>query len=133
MTVEACLVLPVVFYVCIFIIYVGFYQYDRCVISQDAYSAALTGSSVYTDDNQKVYNTIWEELEEKNTDKYIGVDYSYQIEVKDSATVIARITIEIPFPVLKKMTGKENWVIEERVESKCLNPVFFIRACRRIS
>lgn len=80
-TVEATLIMPVVLYVCIFIIYMGFYLYDKCVMKQDAYRAALTGSSIYRDDNQKVYNAASDRVVKLAADKYIATDYSYIITV----------------------------------------------------
>ncbi len=130
MTIEATLIMPIVLYVCIFAIYTGFYWYDRCLIKQDIYRAALKGSSIYRQSNQESYNAAFEAMEELTDKKYIAVDWDYDITVQGNVSVLATGRIEMPFSGLIKLTGEEYWKIQEKVESKCINPVIFIRMCR---
>ena len=44
-TVEAALLLPFVMMSIVFMIFLSFYCYDRCILEQCAYAAALRGSS----------------------------------------------------------------------------------------
>lgn len=131
-TVEATLIMPIVLYVCVFIIYTGFYWYDRCLMRQDAYRAALAGSSIYRDDNQKVYNTVADTIARLAEDKYIATDYAVVITVQSKVNVAISGQIAMPFHGLAKLLGKEKWEISENVESKCINPVVFIRMCRML-
>lgn len=132
MTVEATLMIPIVLYVCIFIIYSGFFVYDRCVMKQDAYRAAMKAGSVYRQDGQEVYNTAWNALEELTVDKYIATQCHYEVSVQGKVCVTVQGEVEVPFKGLEKMTGVSSWKIEEKAESQCLNPVFFIRMCRQM-
>ncbi len=131
-TVEATLIMPVVLYVCIFIIYTGFYLYDKCVMKQDAYRAALTGSSIYRDDNQKVYNAASDRVVKLAADKYIATDYSYIITVQNKVKVTIEGRLSQPFHGLASLIGKKKWVISESAESKCINPVVFIRIYHKL-
>lgn len=131
-TVEATLIMPVVLYVCIFIIYTGFYLYDKCLMKQDAYRAALAGSSIYRDDNQKVYNAAADAVVNFAEGKYIATDYIAVITVQSKVKVTVSGQITMPFHGLAKLTGKEKWEISESAESKCINPVTFIRMCRTL-
>lgn len=131
-TVEATLIMPIVLYVCVFIIYTGFYWYDRCLMKQDAYRAALAGSSIYRDDNQKVYNTVADTIARLAEDKYIATDYTIVITVQSKVNVTISGQIAMPFRGLAKLLGKEKWEILENAESKCINPVVFIRMCRML-
>lgn len=131
-TVEATLIMPIVLYVCFFIIYTGFYWYDKCLMKQDAYRAALAGSSIYRDDNQKVYNTVADTIARLAEDKYIATDYTVAITVQSKVNVTISGQIAMPFHGLAKLLGKEKWEISEKVESKCINPVVFIRMCRML-
>ena len=132
LTVEAALIMPIVFYVCIFIIYSGFFLYDRCVMKQDAYRAVLRASSIYRQDGQEVYNAAWDMLESLTTNKYIATDCEYEVAVQRRVHVTIRGEIQVPFHGLAELTGASGWYIEETVESKCLNPVMFIRMCRQL-
>lgn len=132
MTVEATLIMPIVLYVCIFIIYSGFFLYDRCVMKMDAYRAVLRASSIYRQDSQAVYNTAWDMMETLTADKYIAAEYQYEIAVQGKVQVRICGQVEMPFRGIEDMTGVSVWSIEETAESKCLNPVLFIRTCRRL-
>lgn len=131
-TVEATLIMPLVLYVCFFIIYTGFYWYDRCLMQQNAYRAALAGSSIYRDDNQIVYNTAADTIAELSQGKYIAADYMSNVTVQSRVSVTIRGQVRIPFRGLAGLVGKENWEIAESVESQCINPVIFIRTCRML-
>lgn len=131
-TVEATLIMPIVLYVCIFIIYTGFYLYDKCLMKQDAYRAALAGSRIYRDDNQKVYNAAADAIVNFAEGKYVATDYTAVITVQSKVKVTVSGQITMPFYGLAKLAGKEKWEISESAESKCINPVIFIRMCRTL-
>ncbi|MCH5275606.1 MAG: pilus assembly protein [Lachnospiraceae bacterium] len=132
LTVEAVLVFPTVLYVCIFIIYSGFYAYDRCVMGQDAYRAALRGSSLYRQDKQEVYNASEDTLRELMTDKYIAAECTFKIVVQQEVKVTIEGDTNMPFRGLELLAGTAEWSINEEAKSKCINPVFFIRMCRQL-
>lgn len=131
-TVEAVLVFPMALYICVFIIYIGFYMYDRCVIGQDAYRAALRGSSIYRQDNREVYNAAEDTLKTLMADKYIAAEYTFMIKVQKDINITIEGNTVMPFHGLALLTGREDWSIKEAVKSKCINPVFFIRMCRQL-
>lgn len=114
MTVEATLIVPFVMYISIFLLYLGFFQYDRCLMRQDAYRAALYGSSIYRADNGEVYNAAYDKAEQITEEKYIGTDCSILVKVQNQVEVT--------------LIGN----CEESMSSKCINPVFFIRSCRQL-
>ena len=131
-TVEAVLIFPIALYICIFIIYSGFYIYDRCVISQDAYRAALRGSSLYRQDNKEVYNAAEDTLKMLMTDKYIAAECTFMIGVQQDVNITIEGSTVMPFRGLALLTGQEDRYIKETAKSKCMNPVFFIRMCRQL-
>ena len=54
-TVEAALLLPFVMMSIVLMIFLSFYCYDRCMLEQCAYAAALRGSSNRFDNTQAAY------------------------------------------------------------------------------
>ncbi|MBQ6787267.1 MAG: pilus assembly protein [Lachnospiraceae bacterium] len=54
-TVEAALLLPFVIMIIVFMIFLSFYCYDRCILEQCAYAAALRGSSNRFANTQEAY------------------------------------------------------------------------------
>jgi len=132
MTLEATLIVPLVMYICVSVIYVGFYQYDRCLMRQDAYRAALLGSSIYRADNHEVYNAAYEKMATESERKYVGTDSEFSVIVQKDVVVTVKGEVSMPFYVLADLEEDSGWGIEEYGRSSCLNPVFFIRSCRQI-
>ena len=130
MTVEASVIMPIVLIVCCFIIYIGFYQYDRCVSEQDAYRAALRGANLYGADKEEKYRAVQKTLEELATNHYAAARCSYKVSVKDKMYVKMEGTISIPLRGLARMVGTGVWDMEKEVESRMTDPVFFIRSCK---
>ena len=54
-TVEAALLLPFVMMSIVFMIFLSFFCYDRCILEQCAYAAALRGSSSRFENTQEAY------------------------------------------------------------------------------
>lgn len=131
LTVEAALILPFTLVVCTFIIYTGFFLYDRVLMKQDAYRAALKGSSLYQADKQERYNQAVDAMEEL-TGKYVAASYEYRVWVDNSVNVQITGMIRMPFKGLAKLVGDSDWEIEEMARSKMPDPVFFIRTCRQL-
>ncbi len=131
-TVETVLVFPFALYVCIFILYSGFYLYDRCVAQQDAYRAALRGSSLYREDMQEVYNAAEDAMLEHMQNKYIASDCVFSIRAHQGIKVVIEGDTEMPFRGLELFAGTGEWHIKAQAESKCINPVFVIRTCRQL-
>lgn len=57
-TVEAAMVFPVVLFVNILLIYLAFFQYDRCIMEQNAGLLALKACTVQENDKEKVMQTL---------------------------------------------------------------------------
>ena len=131
-TVEATLVMVLVLYVCISVIFLGFFQYDRCLMRQDAYRAALRGSSVYKGDKLKVYTTVSQMLQEFDEDDYVATKYEYEISLKDSVKVWIKGGVRMPFNGIMGFLGTVEWQLMEYAESKCIDPVTFIKLCRQL-
>lgn len=131
-TVEATMVMVLVLYVCISVICLGFFQYDRCLMQQDAYRAALRGSSVYKGDKLKVYTTTKQMLQEFENDKYVATRYDYIVSVKDSSKVWITGGVRMPFVGIIHFLKTIEWEIEASAESKLIDPVTFIKLCRQL-
>ncbi len=91
MTLEAALIMPLVFCVIVLLLYFAYYLYGRCILSQDAYILAFRASVEKNEcykENSKAY--VMDKAEEKAGRKYFGsvapkfdaVPYGSEIEVK---------------------------------------------------
>lgn len=132
MTVEASLIMPLVFLVILFIIYVGFYQHDRCVMEQAAYRAALRGSSLYGADKDEKYRAVEDTLRELTENGLVVMEETHEIQIKEQITILSEGNLRIPLSGLVELTGSGEWSAEKKTESRLSDPVFFIRLCRKL-
>ncbi len=66
-TIEAALILPVALLSTLWIIYLGFYQYDRCIAQEDVMISVLRASNRFTSSDEirmQMENELYAETEE---------------------------------------------------------------------
>lgn len=72
LVVETSLIMPGIIAAIMFIIYAGFYYYDRCVIEEVAYSSVLKSGSGYVYDGDHINNDLsYYELERLTENKFV--------------------------------------------------------------
>lgn len=89
MTVEASLIMPMVLCIYVVLIYAGYYLYNRCVATQDAYVLCFR-ESIYKDEDLWDYpdgNVVRSEEADQVGDKYIAVK-STSSEVSTDGAII---------------------------------------------
>ena len=69
-TVEAAMVLPIVIAVILMIIYMWFFQYNRCLMEQDTAILALRGSILQAEEKEEVFSFVQAQYQERNKEKY---------------------------------------------------------------
>lgn len=119
MTVEASLVLPMVFGVIVFVICLLFYSYDRCLLEQDM-SALVVRSGYLPGDTLKERLASMEgEVQDLYVEKYVWIDVAVQeLVMKDAGISIAAAgTFRGPF--------FESAAAKRQIYS--LSPTFFLR------
>lgn len=126
-TIEASILTPMIFLILLWIIYLGFFQYDRCLLTQDSYIMAMTESRNYYQNNAKMYQNILHTNSEWDWGKYISFQ-SDGIEVvvgtgKVQITAGGSLKTPFRFPFLEN----EVWDICIVRQSVILNPVAVMR------
>lgn len=132
MTVEATLVVPMIFVGIIFTIYLGLYLYNASTIKQAAYIAALRGSQLTGVSSETIENYVEQQLEEL-LDNQILARGNVQMEVKvSSQKVRVRIMTDMSMPFTQFLSSAINlWTIESETEAVRINPVDIIRNVRK--
>lgn len=133
-TLEASLIMPLVLIVIIFIMYVGFYSYDKCLLRQDTYRLLIRGSQVKNASNEDVMNTIKKEDLERNYDKYvmcIWEDKHVSVE-HDSINIVGEGMLKVSIPFIDNLLGKNAWNITVEAKTTRIHPIDVIRSCRKI-
>ncbi len=133
MTVEASFLVAWTIFIFIFLIYLSFYAYDKCVLFQDAYAVCFRGS-IQKDESQ-VVPYINSHIQEQFGKKYFGVG-----EVRGSVNVNGKTTsvtgecqVKVPFHYIFTLSGELGWNIKTEARAQIANPTKIIRSRRRIT
>lgn len=137
-TIEVSIVMPIIVIVVVMVIYISFFLYNRCIITQKSYIAAFRGSMYEEGVTDPVLDKI-EYIERENNSLYEnkliaaqGGHTDYDIQNK-SITVCTKAYIKVPFSLLLKEQGFYNgWKIEEQKKVNIIKEIQFIRSCRNL-
>ena len=132
-TVEAALIIPLALGILIFLIFIMFYQYDRCLLEQDIGMVAFWGTTVKAQDNQ----LLLEEMQNREAniywEKYI-LFYPQDLKVSignGKVSVEKKGDISILFNSLATVPDLKRWEIATSYNNRRLSPKFMLRSIRK--
>ena len=98
LTVEASLLFPMVLLFTVMMIFLGFYSYDRCVLEQSAYEAALRGTGNHIKSEQEANEEAYEAAGRIVEEKLFAMhDFQYDVSVSaDFVTVDYHCVVNMP-------------------------------------
>ena len=122
-TIEAALILPFVTGVILVILYLLFFQYNRCLLEQDAGKLLIRGSG-----------TVTESMNQVQEDKYIAWEMGgLQIQREGkNIKVSGQGWVKFPFSAIAFERQQDNWEIGVGYERQQVNPVLFLRTYNRV-
>ena len=132
-TVEASLILPMVFLFTAMMIFLAFYSYDRCVMEQSAYEAALRGTSSHLKSAREAYQAAETAAGRLVDEKLFALqNLTYQVNVTaDSIVVSYSGTVNMPFlSWLGQYSSDLDFSIKVRQEAKRCRQTKTIRGIR---
>lgn len=134
MTLEAALIMPMAWFVLFFMIFAGFFQYDRCVAEQDSKIILLRASEMRGKEEAKVIRTVMGSGELAGEKKLLFSDgVTKRLQTKGDS-IYMEISGRVN-TILKGFEQGENLGVfsygADYVVKK-YDPVHFIRTCRRI-
>lgn len=134
-TVEAALVLPIVMGVILLMIYLWFFQYDRCLMEQDAGILALRGTTIEAPNNQERVRLLTKEARQIYGDKYVAWEGGKEaISIQEGKMRVKKAgRLRFPFQGLQFWSGKDVWEAEALYENQLLSPMSIIRNYRKIT
>ena len=130
MTVEASFIISWTLFVFVFLIYLSFYSYDKCVLFQDAYTVCFRGSIQKNEDNVVPY--INAHIQEQFGRKYFGTGEVHGSVDKNGhvTDVTGECQVKVPIRSLFTMYDKSGWKIRTRARAQIVNPTHIIRKSR---
>lgn len=130
MTVEASFIITWTLFVFVFLIYLSFYSYDKCVLFQDAYAVCFRGSIQKQEDN--IVSYISEHMKEQFGKKYFATGEVHgSVDRNGNVTdVIGECQVKVPIRAAFTMSDQSGWRIRTRARAQIINPTHIIRKCR---
>lgn len=119
-TIEAAVIISFLTFVITGLLFLSFFLYDRCVVERTAAMAALRGSEAVWEKNPIRYQKADEAVSEILTGRLLGAD-SIEKSVKASGSQVT-VSLSMKF---------KWWDFKAEAEKKAVNPVLFIRNCRK--
>lgn len=133
-TVEASLVLPIVLAAILFVIYLLFFQYDRCLMEQNTGRLALQGCTIQLADREELVRELKNRACVEDNRYILWKTENATIVLKgDSVSVKCSGEILFPFRGMMSWSGDSIWSEECTYENNRIMPVQFIRDCRKLT
>lgn len=144
MTIEASLIIPMVIGILVSLVFLAFFLYNRCVLTQDMYILCLRGST-FTNADEGYGEVSYIELsrrEAKLAHFYIEsrLDYarypfftltSDDIEVRQADVLLSQVYAKLKVKGISKSFFGKDFPFEHTAFSVISNPVVEIRQARR--
>ncbi len=132
MTVEASFIITWTIFLFVFLIYLSFYSYDKCVLFQDAYVVCFRGSIQKQED--KIVPYISTHMKEQFGEKYFGTGEVHgSVDRKGNvADVTGECQVKVPIRAALTMHDATGWKIRTRARAQIINPTHIIRKSRWI-
>ncbi len=133
---EAALVLPFVTFIITMLLFLAIYCYDRCVMEQCAYEAALRGSSNRFRENTLASQEAMNAAATLTEGKLFALkDLNYEVTVDmNRVTVSYSAQLNMPFiSWIREEFGVRDFKIEVKREALRNRQVTLIRAFRKIN
>jgi hypothetical protein len=131
-TVEAAMVFPIAFAVVLFVMYLLFFQYNRCIMEQDTGIIALRGSSVSAENHEERIRMVSHAMAKLDKGKYVAWnDGETKVRLeKGTIRVSGSGEMEVPFVLPGVKTNL--WQSEAEFRNYIFSPVTFVRNCRKV-
>ena len=133
LTIEAALVLPMVLGVILLVIYLLFFQYDRCLMEQNVGKLAMRGCTLQIADSKQIVASVVAQSRQAD-ERFIAWEFGdIKVTIKGNCVRVER-SGELEFPFKRFVFWKTDSTWESRIvcESHRVEPVEFIRNYRKI-
>lgn len=130
-TVEAAVLYPVVLGVVILMMYLLFFQYDRCLLEQDMGKAAVRGGSRWMQKKEEVSRQLQEKDLFFDTEKYIAWESELPTWRLEKNQVTVEQTGRMPYPFSTISGAPGYWSAKATFQVNRNSPVNILRTWRR--
>lgn len=133
-TIEASLILSIVFFVFYFVIYIGFYQYNRCLLEQDIYRLLIRAEQTVFLDNKELLQEVKRQEADWYYEKYAFCHWKeHELKVgKGKVEVAKSCSFDTGLRLFPMWTKNSEWAIAGSYVGKKICPEQIIRDYRKV-
>lgn len=130
MTVEASFIITWTLFMFVFLIYLSFYSYDKCILFQDAYTVCFRGSIQKQEDS--IISYISAHLKQQFGKKYFAAGEVHGSVDRNGnvVDVTGECQVKVPIKTDFIMSGHSGWQIRTKAKAQIINPTHVIRKSR---
>lgn len=127
------MVLPMVMGVLFFAVYLLLFQYNRCLLEQDAAALAMWGSTLRGEE-EEIVSEIEMRIESIYREKYLVWEMTeFNARIKNNVfTVLAGGEVKFPLPGWNFWNDENVWETQSEWSYQRLQPVEFVRMCNKL-
>lgn len=131
---EAAIILPIFFFVCIFLVYTGIYQYDRCIAEQNLRYVMVRSKELSHAADKEREEIMQEMLESVFEDRVMpGIIGESECDVSGGKIRVSFYgTIAAKLLIIFENNLDKEWSVRTEETAKVWKPVEFIRLYSRI-
>ena len=133
MSVEASLIMPFVFLIIIFLMYVGFYMYDDCLIVQDNARIAIRLGQIKWVSDERVLAEFRNIENDWYYDKYVSfIKGERKVNLSNDKIVLSQgASLRTP-AILPFGSGENSWPMGDEVSAERRDIVRILRDLRKV-
>ena len=132
MTLEATCLMPIILFCLLFIIYMGFWEYDKCLVEQDIFSAMLRGSNAVDMSNEELNQYLAGNVFAENKYLYLeGVQEEISVS-KEEMTFRWKGAVKTVLNNNQMLSGVNAFTLQGSYLVQRYDPISFIRNCRKV-
>ena len=132
LTLEATCLMPIILFCLLFILYMGFWEYDKCLTEQDIFTAMLRGSNEKELSNEELNHELAVNTFAEN--KYLNLwNVQEKIAVsKDSISFEWNGSVKTILDGSQVFMEISTFALHGAYEVERYDPIGFIRNCRKV-
>lgn len=132
LTVEASIVLPLVISTIVMTVFAFIYQYDRCLMEQNAAMLALYADSLRTQEADEWRYLVSSRISEQNENAFLfWKQKKMEISLRNNVVEVAgEGEFLVPLPEWNLIENDSEWVAKESFKLTRLEPAAFVRFCQ---
>lgn len=132
MTVEAALVMPMVFMVILFVMYLLFFRYDRCLMEQNLARVLFETGMMSREDSQKMVDQLSIDLQLMGGDKYLFWTPNETKVKEEGGKVVMESGGSVSIPFVQRMGFGAYFTAARNYSTDLLDETFILRMVGKV-